>query len=187
MLDLEIEVEETGDPASHRRAQMAGSNDPRRFARWLQATFPSAELVGEPVFDPRGGIDPSRLEIVGTVPRAALRTGGGISTYPGDLGLVGRITPTAQRQSPLYLPVGPVTAWQLLVNLDRAPQELPASVQLTTRFGYLSLDIEASEKGYQVDGEFTLHSTLVTKEEFGELRDFLIAVERHLSRPLEVP
>jgi len=91
------------------------------------------------------------------------------------------------RESPIYLPVGPITSWELRVDLERDPQQLPDPVQITTRFGYLSLQVKELEKGYVVEGEFTLHPTLIPPAEYGELRDFLISVERHLRRPLELP
>ena len=58
---------------------------------------------------------------------------------------------------------------------------------LDTQFGSLSLDYEASGNGYVVMGLFQLVPGTVTAADAPQLRQFLVDVERHLERPLEIP
>jgi transglutaminase-like putative cysteine protease/Tfp pilus assembly protein PilF len=186
-IKLGLKVEDTGNAASRRRAQLGGSHDPRRLSRWLQDLFPAADLTSEPRVEMTPSRDPSVLELQASVPRATLLSGGGIRTYPGRLGLVRLFTPTDLRSTPLLIPVGPDTYWSLTVDLQRVPKELPEDVDLDTPFGSLWLKFTSEARGYRVDGELHLEAGLVQPEEVKALREFLVAVERHLERPLEVP
>jgi hypothetical protein len=179
--------EDTGDAASRRRGALAGSNDPRRFARWLQRQFPGAELTAEPVYDLQPSRDPVFMELSASVPRAVLLSGGGIPTSPVRLDLLSRLVPSGQRQTPLWVTALPGLEWTLEVRLERPPGPLPEGVRLDTPYGFLNLELEATGSGYRVEGEFRLATGLVPSDETGALRDFLREAERHLSRPLEVP
>jgi len=187
LVRLQVEVEDTGDAAVRRHSRLAGSNDPRRVSRWLQGLFPGAELVGEPVIEMPPGRDPARIKLEAAVPRASLMSGGGLKVYPGDLGLVARLAPSAERRTPLLLPAGSMTRWTMEVSLERTPEELPDDVHLDGHFGTLDLTIEPHGSGYTVTGALAIAPGLVPASEASALHEFLVAVERHLSRPLEVP
>ena len=187
LIPLEIETEDTGEAADQRRATFAGSRDPRRVARWLQSQFPGAELVGEPELRMIPGRDPAVMEISGRVARSALLSAGGVSTFPGELDWAARLAPKGARSGPLLIPVRPVLEWTLDVDLGHPPSELPPSVALDTQFGSLSLDHDASGSGYVVTGHFQLVPGTVTAADAPRLRQFLVDVERHLVRPLEIP
>ncbi len=186
MIPLVIRTEDTGEAADFRRHSFAGSRDPRRIARWLQGQFPGAELVGEPEMRMIPGRDPAVMEIEGRVARAALLSAGGVSTFPGDLDWAGQLAPKGERSGPLLVPVRSVLEWTLEVELGRRPGTLPSSVDLDTRFGKLSLDYDASASGYVVTGFFQLHAGTVPAGDALQLRQFLVDVERHLRRPLEI-
>lgn len=186
-VEVEVEVRDTGDAASSRRGAFAGSSDPKRFARWLQSMFPSADLVAEPVVRIRPSKDPVSIRLAAQVPRSALLAGGGVPVYPGQLELVTRLAPGGTRTGPLMVTAEPRLEWTVTVELDRPPQTVPEPVDLETPSGSLRLDVRTSPTGIEVSGSFELVPGLVPVERAGELRDFLIAVERALSRPLEVP
>jgi hypothetical protein len=187
LIPLEIETEDTGEAADQRRATFAGSRDLRRVARWLQSQFPGAELVGEPELRMIPGRDPAVMNISGRVARSALLSAGGVSTFPGQLDWAARLAPKGARSGPLLIPVRPVLEWTLEVDLGHPPSELPPSVDLDTQFGSLSLDHDASGTGYVVTGLFQLVPGTVTAADAPQLRQFLVDVERHLERPLEIP
>jgi hypothetical protein len=187
LVTLRVRLEDTGDAASERRSVFAGSADPRRFARWLQRSFPSAELIAEPVDSLQPGRDPTVIELEGSVPRAALLSGGGIPTFPGSLDPLSRLAPTGERRTPLSVPLRPDLEWTVVVGLGPPAGGVPAPVRLETEFGELSIAAVAVDEGYQVTGRFHLVAGLVPAAKVGALRDFLVAAERHLTRPLEVP
>lgn len=83
--------------------------------------------------------------------------------------------------------VQPDLEWTLDVDLGRPPRDLPESTTIETRFGTLRLEVNASEKGYKVEGSLRFVAGLVEAEDVSELREFLVTVERHLSRDLETP
>lgn len=184
---LTVSVESTGDAASRRRGTLAGSQDGRRVERWLQDMFPSASVVGEPAISVRAGRDPVRLEVHAVVPRAALLAGGGIPTYPGDLNLVARLAPGGERHGPLMLAVEPRLEWSVTVDLGRPPATRPEPLEITSEVGSLRLTVEPRATGWRLAGAFQLTPGLLAPEKAGELRDFLVQVERALARPLEVP
>ena len=187
VVDLSIRVEDTGEAADRRRARFAGSRDPQRFARWLQEQFPGAQVTREPKLQLVPGRDPSIMEIDGTVPRSALNSSGGIQVFPGRLGWTASMMPGGERHGPLMVVVRPDLEWTLEVDLGRPPADLPDAVEMETPFGSLRIGIRAVRKGYRVDGFLHLEPGLVEAEDVGELREFLIAVERHLGRRLESP
>jgi hypothetical protein len=186
-VELEVRTEDTGEAADRRRVQFAGTHDQRRFARWLQNQFPGADLVAEPKLQLVPGRDPTVVELEGVVSRSALLGAGGIRTYPGEFDWASRMAPSSERSGPLLLPVRPALEWSLEVDLGRPPEPLPEGVKLDTRFGSLSLEFKQESSGYRVNGAFHLQSGLVEAAETSALRDFLVTVERHLDRPLEVP
>jgi hypothetical protein len=49
------------------------------------------------------------------------------------------------------------------------------------------LTYDEKATGYLVEGSFSLTPGIVQGSEIGELREFLLAVERHMERRLEVP
>jgi hypothetical protein len=182
-----IRSEDTGESADRRRARFHGSRDPQRFARWLQEQFPGAQLVGEPKMQLVPGRDPTIMEIEGTVARTALQSGGGIKTYPGLLAWGANMVPGGERHGPLTMTVRPDLEWTLEVELGRPPKDLPETVMISTDFGELRIEAEAEKSGYRIQGSLHLVPGLVEAGEVAELRDFLVAVERHLDRRLESP
>jgi len=187
LVQLTVHSEDTGEAADLRRARFAGSKEPLRFARWLQAQFPGAELTGDPKLQLRSGRDPTIIELEGTVPRSALASGGGVRAYPGVLEWTASMIPGGSRHGPLMMVVRPDLEWTLEVDLGRAPKALPSGVELTTPFGSLRLDAHAGDRGYRIEGLLHLEPGLVDAEDVDDLRDFLVAVERHLDRRLEAP
>jgi len=83
--------------------------------------------------------------------------------------------------------VRPDLEWTVEVVLGRPPADLPDAVEMETPFGSLRIDYRAKNKGYHVEGFLHLEPGLVEAEDVGDLREFLIAVERHLGRRLESP
>ncbi|HOC42792.1 MAG TPA: transglutaminase domain-containing protein [Thermoanaerobaculales bacterium] len=187
MVTLEVRTEDTGEAADRRRLAFAGSSDPRRVTRWLQSQFPGAELVGEPKLRMVPGRDPTVLELEGRVVRSALLGAGGIKTFPGDIQLSAQLAPGGERRGPLLLPVRPDLEWTVEVELGGPPGELPPPVELKTAFGELKIDHSREATGYRVTGSFRLEPGLVGAADAAALRRFLVEVERHLGRPLEVP
>jgi hypothetical protein len=186
-VDLELSSEATGDAASARRALLAGSRDRRRLERWLQGQFPSAELVGEPEQVMVPGTDPAVVRLEATMARGALLAGGGIPVFPGNLELSTRLAPAARRNGPLMVVARPDLEWTLEAEIGHGATSLPPDVDLETRFGTLTVKLEATERGYRVEGRFHLTPGLYPASDASELRDFLVAAERELGRPLEVP
>jgi cellulose synthase operon protein C len=184
---LTVRNEDTGEAADRRRSQLAGSHDPRRLAAWLQAQFPGADVTGEPVLRLVPGRDPTVVEIDGVVSRSALLGAGGIRTFPGAVELVGQVAPGDRRSGPLLLPVRPDLRWKLEVELGRAPASVPGDVDVSTRYGRLTIRYETSATGYRVDGFIHLEALRVEPAEVHALRDFLVGAERDLGRLLEVP
>jgi transglutaminase-like putative cysteine protease len=187
MVTLEIRTEDTGEAADRRRLAFAGSSDPRRVTRWLQTQFPGAELTGEPKLRMVPGRDPTVLELEGRVVRSALLGAGGIRTFPGEFQLSAQLAPGGERRGPLLVPVRPDLEWTVEVELGGLPGELPSPVELKTRFGELKIDHSREASGYKVTGSFRLEPGLVGAADAADLRRFLVEVERHLGRPLEVP
>ncbi len=95
--------------------------------------------------------------------------------------------PGGSRHGPLMMVVRPDLEWTLEVDLGRAPKALPSGVELNTPFGSLRLDAHAGDRGYRIEGRLHLEPGLVDAEDVDDLRDFLVAVERHLDRRLEAP
>jgi transglutaminase-like putative cysteine protease len=184
---LRLRTEDSGEAGDRRRARFAGSQDPRPFATWLQHSFTGAELTADPVLRLVPSRDPATIELEAVVPRSALASRGGIATYPGTFDWAARVVPTAERVGPLLIEVRPDLEWSLEVDLGRPADELPESVRLANDFGSLRLDIEAVDNGYRVSGYVHLEPGLVAPERASELREFLLDVERILSRPLEIP
>jgi hypothetical protein len=87
----------------------------------------------------------------------------------------------------MLLPVGPDTEWTLEVDLEHPPAELPPEVTIENRFGHLRIAVTEMASGYRIDGQFHLEPGIVSAAEAVHLHDFLATVERHLSRPLEIP
>jgi hypothetical protein len=187
MVTLALEAEDTGEAADRRRMAFAGSSDPRRVARWLQAQFPGAELVGEPKLRMVPGRDPAVLELEARVARSALLGAGGIKAFPGDFQWAAQLAPGGERRGPLLLPVRPELEWSVEVELGRPPGELPPPVELRTPYGELAIDSTPEATGYRVTGSFRLQPGVVAAADADGLRRFLVEVERHLGRPLEVP
>jgi hypothetical protein len=187
LVEIFLSTEDTGEAADERRLALAGSQDPRRVARWLQQQFPGAELVGEPKLRMVPGRDPAVVELEARVPRTALLGTGGIGTFPGQVGWISRLAPTGPRRGPLLLPVRPALEWSLEVDLGQAPRQTPADVSLDTPYGELEVDYEGTGTGYRVTGSFRITPQQVAAGEAEAVRQFLVAAERHLTRPLEVP
>jgi len=83
--------------------------------------------------------------------------------------------------------VRPDLEWKLEVVLGRRPDPLPEGVRMQNPYGQLTLTYETLPTGYRVEGTFSLKPGIVPPSEIRELREFLLAVERHLGRRLEVP
>jgi hypothetical protein len=186
-IELKIRTEDTGEAADSRRGLFAGSNDPRRYAAWLQSQFPGAELLGEPKIDMRPGRKAATMELEATVARSALLSRGGIAAFPGEFDWASKLVPAGRRYGPLLLPVRPDLEWSIEVQLGRPPAELPSGSQIDGPFGSLSLVIEPQGSGYRVDGRFHLEPGLITADQAPALRDFLVDVQRQLARTLETP
>jgi hypothetical protein len=187
VVPVEVRSQGTGEAADRRRVQLAGSQDRRRLARWLQSIFPGADLVGEPDLQLIPGRDPTVVELAGVVARSSLLGAGGIRSYPGELDAFANLMPGDRRTTPLLIPVRPRLEWRLEVDLGRPPGPLPADVDLETAFGVLTLRRVTEETGYRVSGSLQLEPGLVAASDAAAFREFLLAVERHLSRPLEAP
>jgi hypothetical protein len=186
-VDLVVSTRDTGDAATERRAIFALSKDPRRYSRWLQRQFPGAELVEDPVHELAPGRDPTRVELRAVVARAALLAGGGLPTYPGRLEAITRLVPAATRHGPLVVEARPDLEWTMDVELGRAAEDLPAGIELDTPHGLLRIEVVTLASGYRVEGELRLKPGLIPAADTAGLRDFLLAAERHMTRPLEVP
>jgi hypothetical protein len=186
-IEITVRSEDTGDAADMRRARFAGSRDPQLFARWLQEQFPGAELEGEPSVRVIPSRDPTIIEAKGRVTRAALASGGGIPTFPGDLHWQASTIPGGERRGPLMMAVWPDLEWTLEVELGRPPRNLPSPVTLDTRFGELQIEIDQLGSGYRVAGRLHVEPGLVAASDVVQLREFLVTVERHVKRPLESP
>jgi hypothetical protein len=184
---ITIATRDTGEAADIRRARFAGSREAQRFARWMQEQFPGAELIGEPNLKLMPGRDPAVVEIAGSVARSALASGGGIRTFPGNVEWTARMVPGGGRHGPLKVNVRPELEWSLEVDLERPPKPLPEAVDLETAFGSLRITWEEQIDGYRVEGALRFEPGLVAAEEVDGLREFLVAVERHLGRLLEAP
>jgi transglutaminase-like putative cysteine protease/tetratricopeptide (TPR) repeat protein len=187
VVTLQVRTEDTGEAADRRRLAFAGSSDPRRVARWLQTQFPGAELAGEPTLRMVPGRDPAVMELEARVPRSALLGAGGVKTFPGEFQWAAQLTPRGERSGPLLVPVRPDLEWVLEVELGRPPTQLPPPVELRTQFGELVIDYTLEANGYRVAGSFRLRPGIVAAADAPGLRRFLVEVERHLGRPLELP
>jgi transglutaminase-like putative cysteine protease len=187
LIGLEVRTEDTGEAADRRRSQFAGSRDPRRLARWLQSQFPGADLVSEPKLRLLPGRDPAVVELEGEVTRSALLAAGGIRVFPEEMDIASQIAPSDQRSTPLLLAVRPDLEWSLEVELGRRPKPLPEDLALQTEFGTLTLAYQELAEGYRVEGSFGLRHGTVAASDASAMREFLVAVERHLGRRLEVP
>lgn len=186
-VELTLESSSTGEAADRRRAALAGTADPRRVSRWLQARFPGAELTSEPELSMPVGRDPATFRLEASLPRTALLAGGGIPLLPESLDLVAELTPVEGRQSPLLVTVRPVLEWTLEVDLGRPPRTPPQPVTLDGPLTTLRVEAVANGNGYRVDGSLRVASGLLSAGEAAALRELLVAVERALSRPQEVP
>jgi hypothetical protein len=133
------------------------------------------------------GQDPAIVELRAEVSRSALLGAGGIRSFPEEVDWAAQLTPSSQRVTPLLLPVRPNLEWRVEVDLGRPPQPLPGEVRLESPHGQLTLTYDATATGYRVEGSFGLVSGTVQASDIGELREFLLAVERHMERRLEVP
>jgi Tfp pilus assembly protein PilF len=182
-----IESFDSGEAADVRRGRLAGSRDPQRFARWLQEQFPGAQLTSETTIQLVPSRDPTIVEIEGTISKSALASGGGIRAYPGTVDWSARMVPGGSRHGPMNLAVRPDLEWTLSVDLGRPPKNPPTDVDLATPFGTLQLSTEILSEGYEVNGLLKFIPGIVAAEDVGDLRDFLVAVERHLGRRLEAP
>ncbi len=187
IIKLEVRSEETGGAADRRRARFARSNETVQVARWLQSLFPGAELIGEPELRLPPGRDPTTIEVEGSVPRAALASAGGVRAFPGELEWKASSFPGGSRRGPLVMDTLPDLQWTLEVELGRPPSSLPSPVNLDTPFGVLRFDVHAEPRGYTVTGFLHLEPGLVEAADYDALREFLVAVERHLQRRLEAP
>jgi hypothetical protein len=187
MVEIKIHARDTGEAADYRRSRFAGSREPMRFARWLQEQFPGAELIGEPELHLIPNRDPARVTIEGTVARSALASAGGIRSFPGTREWTALNVPGGSRYGPLMMVAVPDLEWVLETDLGRPPKTLPTVVDLDTDYGALHIDFEALSSGYRVKGRLHLDPGLVGAADVAGLREFLIAVERHLDRPLESP
>jgi len=184
---ITVELQATGDAADRVRGAFAGSQDRRRFSRWLQRLFPSASLTADPVTGLSPGQDPATLTLRATVPPAVLDSAPGLRAYPGRLELTNGIAPSANRSTPVVVPQRSDLRWKLQVELGRSPKPLPAPVHLNGRHGRLDLAFEASATGYTVTGYFHLQAGLVPAKAYPGLHDFLVRVDRELSRRMEAP
>jgi transglutaminase-like putative cysteine protease len=184
---LTLESSSSGEAADRRRAELAGTADPRRVSRWLQARFPGAELTAEPELSMPSGRDPATLRLEATLPRTALLAGGGIPTLPEPLGLVAELTPVEGRQSPLLVPVRPSFEWTLEVDLARPPRTPPQPVTLDGPRATLRMETTTHGTGYRVDGSLRVTPGLLGAADAAALRELLAAAERALARPQEVP
>jgi len=187
MVEITIHTRDTGDAADYRRVRFAGSREPMRFARWLQEQFPGAELIGEPELHLIPNRDPTIVTIEGTVARSALASAGGIRCYPGTREWNAMKVPGGARFGPLMMVAVPDLEWTLEVDLGRPPKTLPQKVDLDTDYGALRIEFEAASTGYSVKGKLHLEPGLIAAGDVARLREFLIAVERNLDRPLESP
>jgi hypothetical protein len=184
---LAIRVDDTGEAADIRRVRFAGSREDQRVSRWLQELFPGAQLTGKPKLQLRPGRDPTIMEIEGMVARSALESSGGIRIFPGSLEWAASMVPGGARHGPLMVAVRPDLEWTLDVDLGRPPGNLPEAVDLDTPFGSLRVETHAQAQGYRVEGLLHLEPGLVEADEVVDMREFLVAVERHLGRRLESP
>ena len=133
------------------------------------------------------GRDPTIVKLEGTISKSALASGGGVGTYPGELGWAARMVPGGIRHGPLKINVRPDLEWSLEVDLGRPPKNLPDAVELVTPFGSLRIATAGLSNGYRVDGSLHFEAGTFDAEEVGGLREFLVTVERHLERRLEAP
>jgi tetratricopeptide (TPR) repeat protein len=186
-VDIDVRSEDSGDSADMRRARFAGSRENERFARWFRGQFPGVQVVGDPVAQVFPSRDPTLIEVKGSISRSALASGGGIPVFPGELEWKASSVPGGERHGPLMIVVKPDLEWSLEVDLGRPPKDLPESSELETPFGDLRLDISGNDSGYRVEGFLHLAPGLLAADQVEGLRQFLITIERRLSRRLEAP
>jgi len=184
---ITVGLEATGDAADRVRGAFAGSQDRQRFARWLQRLFPGASLSSGPVTTLSPGRDPARISLEASVPPAVLGSAPGLRAYPGRLELTSSLAPSARRSTPLQIPQRPDIHWELHVDLGRAPAPLPSDVHLAGPHGRLDLELQAVATGYVVTGALHLQAGLVPADAYPGLHDFLVRVDRELSRRMEAP
>ncbi len=184
---ITVALEATGDAADRIRGAFAGSQDRQRFARWLQRLFPSASLDADPVTALVAGQDPARVTLEASVPPAVLESAPGLRAYPGRFELANSLAPAAHRSTPLLIPERPDLRWSLEVDLGHVPAPLPEDVHLAGPHGRLDLEFRASATGYTVTGAFHLQAGLVPADAYPGLHDFLVRVDRELSRRMEAP
>lgn len=182
-----IESFDSGEAADVRRGRLAGSRDPQRFARWMQEQFPGAQLTTEKTIQLVPSRDPTIVEIEGAISKSALASGGGIRAYPGEVAWSARMVPGGSRYGPLIIVVRPDLEWTLAVNLGRPPKTSPSEVDLDTPYGSLRITAKIHSEGYEVNGELRFKPGMVEARDVDDLREFLVAVERHLGRRLEAP
>jgi len=184
---LSVTIEAAGDAADRVRSVFAGSQDRQRFSRWLQRLFPSASLDADPITILDPGQDPARVALEASVPLTVLDSAPGLRAYPGWLQLVNTLAPSSRRSTPLLVPERPDRRWSLEVELGRAPAALPDDVHLSGPYGTLDLSFNATSSGYVVTGSFRLEPGLVPADAYPGLHDFLVRVDRELSRRMEAP
>jgi tetratricopeptide (TPR) repeat protein len=186
-VSITIRTEDTGEAADARRGRFAGSREPQRFARWLQESFPGAQLVGDPKLQLIPSKDPAIIEIEGVVASSSLAGMGGLRLYPGALEWSSRLVPSDDRAGPLVVAARPDIAWTLSVDLGRPPESVPEGFDLETEFGELRVETEAGSTGYRVEGYFHLEPGVLQAEQVPALREFLVTAERRLQRRVETP
>ena len=87
----------------------------------------------------------------------------------------------------MKIAVRPDLEWTLAVDLGRPPKASPTEVDLDTPYGSLRISAKTLSEGYEINGELQFKPGMVEAEDVDELREFLVAVERHLGRRLEAP
>jgi hypothetical protein len=97
------------------------------------------------------------------------------------------MVPGGTRHGPMKVIVRPDLEWVLEVGLGRPPKNLPAAVELDTPFGSLRVTPTSLSGGYRVEGLLRFEPGIIDADDVDELREFLVAVERHLERRLEAP
>ncbi len=185
---LAVEVEErgTGDAAQALRGSLGGSRDRTRLERWLQGWFPGAAVEGTPEVSLEPGHDPATVTVRGTLPRSAVRAGGGLKVFPGSIRLASRLTPTESRRTPLLLTARPRLRWTVSVA-GRPGGPLPRPVHLENRWARFDLQVRDTGDGFEVTGDLRLHAGVVPAAEVPALRELLAGVEKACDQRLEVP
>ena len=189
MVPLKVRVEDSGEAADRRRGSIRRQQGSATVRDLAAAVVPGGRTdrgSRNIVWFPRATRPSSSSRRWCREPRS--RAAEGSPPIRESLICATRVVPTGDRSGPLLVEVRPDLEWTLEVELGRPPATMPTATTLTGDFGSLKLEPSSSRRqGYRVEGYVHLEPGLIDARRAPELREFLLEVERILSRPLETP